>query len=65
MCIKVFLAPKIKKCVLEELAHTKSDFLGLVNSGFLDLANFAAVDRFPKLLPTPPPLSLVILFGTS
>ncbi len=47
--MKVFLAPEVKKSVLE-LAFTKF--------GFLDLANFVAIDRFLILLspPTPPPV---------
>ncbi len=52
MCMKAFLALRVKKSIPKELAFakfwdfTKSDFLGLVNFGFLDLADFATVDRF-------------------
>ncbi len=57
-CMKAFLASKVGKSVSKELTlakfwtFTKSDFLGLVNYSFLDLANFAVVDRFLKLTPT-------------
>ena len=63
--IKAFLAPKIRKSVLKELAFIKSDFLGLANFGFLDLANFVAVDRFSKLVPILPPSGLVVPRGIS
>ncbi len=59
--MKASLALKVRKSVPEELAFAKfwafikSDFLGLVNFGFLDLDNFAAVNRFLILPPTPPP----------
>ncbi len=60
--MKASLALGVRKSVLEELAFvkfwafTKSDFLGLVNFGFLDLANFATVDRFLILPPISSPL---------
>ncbi len=60
--MKAFLTPRVRKSVLEELAFakfwafTKSDFLSLVNFGFLDLANFTMVDRFLIIPPTLPPL---------
>ncbi len=58
-CIKVFLALGVRKSVLElilaKLAFGKSDFLNLVDFYFLDLADFAIVDRFSKFLPTLPP----------
>ncbi len=57
--MKVFLALRVKKSVLKELAFAKSDFLVLVNFGFLDLTDFAAINRFlillPTLLPSAPP----------
>ena len=62
-CIKASLTSEIRKSI-PKLAFTfgKSDFLGLVNFNFLDLAEFAIVDRFSILQPTlplvPPPLSL-------
>ncbi len=49
--MKASLAPKVRKSVLKELVFAKSDFLGLVNFGFLDLADFAVVNRFSKILP--------------
>lgn len=57
--MKVFVALKVRKCVLTELAIAKSSFLAFVKSGFLDLvkfhflylAKFAIVDRFLILLP--------------
>ena len=62
--MKVFLAPEIRKSVLEELAFTKSVFLGLVNFGFLDLANFVTVYRFSKFLLTSLLLTLAVPLGT-
>ncbi len=62
--MKAILTSEVRKSVLEKLAFTKfwaftkSDFLGLVNFGFLDLADFATVDRF---LIVPPTLLLIIL----
>ncbi len=52
--MKASLAPGVRKSVLK-LAFGKSDFLDLVSFGFLDLADFTAVDRFSKLPPTSPP----------
>ncbi len=64
--IKTFIVSKIRKSILEltfiKLALGKSNFLNLVNFDFFDLADFAAVDRFSKLLPTqllPIPLPLL------
>ena len=56
--MKAFLAPGIRKSV-PKIAFTfsKSDFLGLNNFEFLDLAKFATVDRFLILLSTPSFLS--------
>lgn len=56
--MKVFLVSGVKKSVLLKLTFIKfwtyitSDFLGLVNFGFLDLDNFVMVDRFSILSPT-------------
>ena len=50
--MKVFLASKVRKSVSKELIFTKSNFLGFINFGFLDLIDFAIVDRFSKFLPT-------------
>ncbi len=63
-CIKAFLTSKVRKSVPEELALAKSDFLVLIKFGFLDLANFAAFDRFLILLPpsAPPRTSVVSRF---
>ncbi len=59
--MKAFLASEVRKSVPEltfaKLAFGKSDFLNLVD--FLDLTNFATVDRFSKLPPTPPLPALV------
>ena len=58
--MKVFLALGVRKSVPEK---AKSGTLGLVNFGFLDFADFAAVDRFliiPQTSPPPtPPLILL------
>ena len=68
-CIKAFLALEGRKSILEELIFAKSDFLGLVNFGFLDFANFVAVDRFlilpqtsSQLASTPAPFDVFCLF---
>ncbi len=57
--MKVFLASGVRKSIpkltLAELAFGKSEFLNLVNFDFLDLADFAAVDRFSKFSPFPSP----------
>ncbi len=70
--MKAFSALEIWKSVPEELtiakfwAFTKSDFLGLVNFGFLDLADFISVNRFLILLPIfPAPLVLLALVVVS
>ncbi len=68
--MKAFLALGVRKSVSEELtfiklAFSKSDFLDLVDFGFLDLAKFAIVDRFLILLPTLPLFALVVLLNTS
>ncbi len=70
--MKASLALGIRKSIPEKLvfakfwAFTKSDFLSLVNFGFLDLADFVIVDRFLILLPTlPPPIALPALAITS
>ncbi len=53
--MKAFLALGVIKSVLEKLvfikffAFTKSDFLNLVNFGFLNFANFVIVDKFSIL----------------
>ena len=60
--MKVFLTLGVKKSILKELAFVKSDFL-------LDLAkfsNFAIVDKFLLLSPTPLAASaLIALLDTS
>ncbi len=63
--MKAFLAPIVKKSVLEELtfAFGKFDFLNLANFGFLDLANFTTVDKFSILLPTLPLSALAVLLS--
>ena len=63
--MKAFLALEIRKSIPGELAFAKSDFLNLVNFNFLDLADFVAVDRFSKFLPTPLPLAPVVPFDIS
>ncbi len=67
--MKAFLTLGVRKSVpkltFAKLAFDKFDFLHLVNFDFLDLADFAAVDRFSKLPPTPPPLALLVALGTS
>ena len=63
--MKAFLAPEIRKSISEKLAFAKPDFLNLVNFGFLDLANFAIVDRFSKLLPILPSLTPIVPLSTS
>ncbi len=54
--MKAFLALGIRKSVTQliftKFAFSKSDFLDLVNFNFLDLANFVAIVRFLKFLPT-------------
>ncbi len=50
--MKASLAPGVRKSI-PELAFAKSDFLDLVSFGFLDLADFTAINRFSKLPPTP------------
>ncbi len=55
--MKAFLASRVRKTVLEELtfaklALDKSDFLYLVDFSFLDLVEFAIVDRFLIFLAT-------------
>ena len=62
--MKASLALKVRKSIPREFAFAKSDFLGLVSFGFLDLADFAAVDRFSKLSPTPLLLASVVSFST-
>ena len=62
--MKAFLAPKIRKSVLE-FVFSKSDLLGLVDFDFLNLAKFATVDRFSILPPTPPPSALSAAPGAS
>ncbi len=54
--MKAFLTLRVRKSVPEELAFAKSDFLTLVNFGFLDLADFAVVNRFLIFLLLPAPL---------
>ncbi len=67
--MKAFLASGVRKSVpkltLEKLALGKSDFLGLVDFDFLDLADFAAVDRFSKLPPPPAPPAPPAALGAS
>ena len=63
--MKIFLAPKIRKSLLEKLIFVKSDFLDLVNFDFLDIAHFAIIDRFlifPSILLI---LSLSVVFSVS
>ncbi len=60
--MKAPLASGVRKSV-PELAFAKSDFL--VSFGFLDLADFIAVDRFLKLPPTPPPPAPSAALGAS
>ena len=60
--MKAFLAPKVRKFVLK-FAFGKSDFLGLVNFDFLDLAKFITVNRFSILLPTLPLSALLAVSG--
>ncbi len=62
--MKASLAPGVRKSV-QELAFAKFDFLDLVSFGFLDLADFIAVDKFSKLLLTPPPPTLLAAPGVS
>ena len=45
ICMKAFLAPKIRKSV-SKFVFNKFDFLGLVNFDFLDLVKFTTIDRF-------------------
>ena len=56
--MKAFLALRVRKSVpvltFIKLTFGKSDFLDSTNFGFLDLANFATVDRFSKLPSTSP-----------
>ncbi len=67
--MKAFLALGVRNSVPEltlvKLAFGKSDFLDLVNFDFLDLADFAAVDRFSKLPSTPPPSAPPAALGAS
>ncbi len=63
-CMKAFLALGVRKSVLK-LAFAKSDFLDLVSFGFLDLAGFITVDRFLRLLLTPPLLAPPAASGAS
>lgn len=62
-CIKAFLAPKVRKSVLEKLVFVKSEFL--VNFIFLDLPNFVLFDRFSILPSTLPPSAPLALLGAS
>ncbi len=55
-CIKAFLAPGVRKSVLEKLAFANS---------FLDLADFVMVDRFSKIPPTPLTSAPAVPLGTS
>ena len=63
--MKAFLALKVRKSIPEELVFTKSDFLGLVNFGFLDLANFAVIDSTLTFLPISPLLAFLASLGVS
>ncbi len=58
--MKAFLAPRIRKSVLE-LASTKLAF----DFDFLDLAEFVTVDRFLILPSTPPPSAPPAALGAS
>ena len=44
--MKTFWALEVRKSVSKKLVFTKSDFLGLVNFGFLDFANFVDFYKF-------------------
>ena len=63
------MALKIRKSVPKELVFAKSDFLDLVNFGFLDFADFAAVDRFlifsVASQPLAPPLILLLVLSSA
>ena len=64
--MKAFLAPKVRKSIPEStFTFGKSDFLGLVNLDFLDLAKFIMVDRFLIFPPIPTPSTLSITPSTS
>lgn len=63
--MKTFLTLEVRKSVLIKFAFRKSfgkvNLLNLVESNFLDLANFAMVNRFSILLP----LSLLLLLSST
>lgn len=65
-CIKISLAPRVKKSVLKELAFAKfNNFLNLIKFDFLNLVNFATNDRFSIFPSTSPPVPLSASPGTT
>ena len=64
--MKAFLALEVRKSVSNlAFVFSKSDFLGLVDFDFLNLAEFATVDKFLILSPTLPPSTLTVALGAS
>ena len=64
--MKAFLALKVRKSILKlAFIFDKSDFLGLINFDFLDLAKFITIDGFLILLSIPSLLAPPAATGAS